>query len=31
MKSKESQVAAQFRLNQWALEVQECMMNILVR
>ncbi len=25
MKSKESQVAAQFRLNQWALEVQECM------
>ena len=25
MKSKESQVAAQMRLNQWALEVQECM------
>lgn len=24
MKSKESQVAAQIRLNQWALEVQEC-------
>ena len=24
MKSKESQVAAQTRLNQWALEVQEC-------
>ena len=25
MKSKKSQVAAQMRLNQWALEVQECM------
>ena len=25
MKSKESHVAAQVRLNQWALEVQECM------
>lgn len=25
MKSKESQVAAQIRLNQWALEVQECL------
>ena len=24
MKAKESQVAAQIRLNQWALEVQEC-------
>lgn len=24
MKSRESQVAAQIRLNQWALEVQEC-------
>lgn len=25
MKSKESQVAAQVRLNQWALEVKDCM------